>query len=76
MESSQVLNTLYKHTKTTFGIEFSFENIISSSYCFVVDLPAFNVLRQFTSGQAFNSIYLLLKYIYIYIWTVIWENRA
>ena len=32
IESSQVLNTLYKNTKTTFGIEFSFENIISSSY--------------------------------------------
>ena len=35
--------------------------------CFVVDLPAFNVLRQLTTRQAFNAIYLLLKYIYIYI---------
>ena len=33
--------------------------------CFVVDLPAFNVLRQLTTRQAFNSIYLLLKFIYM-----------
>ena len=36
--------------------------------CFVVALPAFNVLRQLTTRQAFNSIYLLLKFIYIYIY--------
>jgi len=40
--------------------------------CFVVDLPA--VLRQLTTRQAFNSIYLLLKL--IYMTTAIWENRA
>jgi len=29
IESNQVLNTLYKHIKTTFGIEFYLEHIIS-----------------------------------------------
>ena len=29
IESNQVLNTLYKHIKTFFGIEFYLENIIS-----------------------------------------------
>ena len=28
IESNEVLNTLYKHIKTTFGIEFYLENII------------------------------------------------
>ena len=32
--------------------------------CFVVDLRAFYVLRQLTTRQSFNSIYLLLTFIY------------